>query len=151
MRTAIDTLSGGTKVPFAPFVIHTMTAIGRTWIVALDDSRARFLRRDGSGEWTQAAAGIPSAVESVFTLEIRRAAREQFMRKVIGLVDDACDRNECDSVISVGPERLLRSFRNAATDRVRVRLWRERASEVSFLTDEDVAKLVERYFRGGAT
>lgn len=140
----------GTKVPFAPFVIHTMTAIGRTWIVVLGDSGARFLRREGSGKWTEAAKEIPSAADQAFTPEIRRAAREQFIRNAVIAVDGACDRNLCDSIITLGPERLLRSFRNAATDRVRVRLWRERAADASSMTDGEITKLVERYFRGGA-
>jgi hypothetical protein len=124
-----------------------MTAIGRTWIVVLDDSRARFLRRDGSGNWTAAVAEIPSAAAGAFTPEIRRAAREQFIRKVISVVDKACGGNQCDSIVTIGPERLLRNFRNAATDRVRVRLWRERAADTSSMTDQEIAKLVERYFR----
>jgi hypothetical protein len=151
MRTAVNLLNGGTKVSIAPFVIHTMTAIGRTWIVVLDDSRARFLRHDESGKWTEAAKEIPSAAAGAFSPEIRRAAREQFIRKVMTAVDGACDRNACDGIVTVGPERLLRTFRKAATDRVRVRLWRERAGEVSFMTDDEIAKSVEQYFRGNKT
>jgi len=113
----------------------------------LDDSRARFLRRDGSGNWTEAAAEIPSAAAGAFTPEIRRAAGEQFIRKVMNAVDKACGGNQCDSIVTVGPERLLRDFRNTATDGVRVRLWRERASATSSMTDKEIAKLVERYFR----
>jgi hypothetical protein len=137
----------GTKVPFCPFDIHTMIAIGRTWIVVLDDSGARFLRREPSGKWTQPAAEITSAAADAFTPEIRRAARQQFLQRVMAAADGACDRGECDRIVTMGPERLLRSFRKAATDRVRVRLWRERAGEVSSLTDEEIVKSVEQYFR----
>jgi hypothetical protein len=127
-----------------------MIAIGRTWIVVLDDSGARFLRREPSGKWTQPAAEIASAAADAFTPETRRAARQQFLQRVMTAVDHACDRSECDRVVTMGPERLLRSFRKAATDRVRVRLWRERAGEVSLLTDEEIVKSVEQYFRGSA-
>jgi hypothetical protein len=124
-----------------------MIAIGRTWVVVLDDSGARFLRREPSGKWTQPAAEIASAAADAFTPETRRAARQQFLQRVMTAVDHACDRSECDRVVTMGPERLLRSFRKAATDRVRVRLWRERAGEVSSLTDEEIVKSVEQYFR----
>ncbi|HEX3942563.1 MAG TPA: hypothetical protein VHW69_00605 [Rhizomicrobium sp.] len=116
----------------------------------LDDSGARFLRREPSGKWTQPVAEIASAAADAFTPEIRRAARGQFIQRVMTVVDSACDHSECDRIVTVGPERLLSSFRHAATDRVRVRLWRERAGDVSILTDKEIVTSVEQYFRNSA-
>jgi hypothetical protein len=72
------------------------------------------------------------------------------LRQAMTTVDEACRRNQCDRIMVVAPERLLRSFRKLATDRVRVRLWRERAGEADLLSDAEIGTSVEAYFRPGA-
>jgi hypothetical protein len=126
-----------------------MTAYERTWIVVLDDSRVRFLRHEASGGWAQAAAELATSLPGTARPEERRNARARLMQQAMGVVDDACDRNQCDRIVIIGQERLLRNFRAAATDWVRVRLWRERAADTGSLTDEEIVKSVEGYFRSG--
>jgi hypothetical protein len=123
-----------------------MMATGKTWIVVLDDSRARFLRLDAAAKWTHGAPEIASVLNEARP-EDRRTARTKLLQETMVVVDGACERNQCDRIVVVAPERLLRSFRTVATDRVRVRLWRERAAETASLTDEEIVNSLEGYFR----
>ncbi|MFL6691101.1 MAG: hypothetical protein ACJ8IR_13105 [Alphaproteobacteria bacterium] len=123
-----------------------MMATGKTWIVVLDDLRARFLRLDAPPRWTGGAPEIASDLNKARPEE-RRIARAKLLQQAMAVVDGACDRNQCERIVVVAPERLLRSFRAVATDRVRVRLWRERAAETASLTDEEIVQSLEGYFR----
>src|SRR6185295_11899236 len=106
----------------------------------------RFLRRGASGKWMPAAEAVASA-EDLSTAEARRKVRERLLQHAMTTVDKACAANQCDSIVVIAPERFLSRFRSMATDRVRVRLWRERAAETTSLSDEDIASSVESYFR----
>ncbi|MBV9061563.1 MAG: host attachment protein [Alphaproteobacteria bacterium] len=123
-----------------------MTGYGRTWIVVLDEAGARFLRREPTGEWMPAATKI-DVQSSAATPEERRQTREHLLRETMRTVDTACGTNQCDSLVVVAPERLLGRFRSTATDRVRTRLWRERAAEAGSLSDMEIGESVEAYFR----
>ena len=116
----------------------------------LDDSRARFFRREQSGGLVQAAADVAAGSSRASTPESRRQDRETVLRAAVETVDSACRHNECERLIVVAPERMLAGFRKYATDNVRARLWRERASEVSALSTDDIAKSLEMYFKPGA-
>jgi hypothetical protein len=126
-----------------------MTTFGRTWIAVLGNPRVRFLRREPPGSWIEAAPDIALDADGGATPEGRRAAREMLLRSATAALDGACERNQCDRIVVVAPERLLRGFRKIATDRVRVRLWRERAGEVDSLSDAEIGTSVEAYFRSG--
>jgi protein required for attachment to host cells len=143
--------SEGTKIPFIKFENHTMATFGRTWIVVLDDSRARFFRREQSGSLTQAAPDVigSGGDDQPPTPESRKLARDKVLRATLETVDAACTHSECERIVVMAPERLLGVFRRNASDKVRVRLWRERASEVSALSTEDIAQSLEMYFRPG--
>ena len=123
-----------------------MMASGRTWIVVLDDSRAQFFRRETSGALVEAAPELSSG-NGEQPAQSRRTARDGILRDAMVATEAACDRNECDRIVVVGPERLLGAFRRQASDRVRVRLWRERAGEVSTLSADDIAQSIDAYFR----
>ena len=123
-----------------------MMASGRTWIVVLDDSRARFFRRELSGALVEAAQE-KTADDRDHLAQSRRTARDGVLREAMAATEAACDRNECDRIVVVAPERLLGAFRRQASDRVRARLWRERASEVSAMSANEIAQSIDAYFR----
>lgn len=127
-----------------------MMVSGRTWIVVLDDSRARFFKREMSGALTEAAPPVTTAVADR-SPEARRAQRDKILREALSTTDAACVRNECDRIVAIAPERMLSAFRKQATDTVRARLWRERASEAAMLTPDAIAQAVEVYFRSDAS
>lgn len=125
-----------------------MATFGRTLIVVLDDSRARFYRRESSGQLAngmpELASGIRAATDSPAE---RSEKRRQFLQAVMAALEDVCDRSECDRLMAVGPERMLSAFRKAASDKVRVRLWRETAMEVADATAPDLERRLAAHFR----
>jgi protein required for attachment to host cells len=129
-----------------------MMASGRTWIVVLDDSRARFFKREISGTILEAAPELKVADIGGYaqTPQSRRAARDGLLREALATTNLACERNECDRIVVIAPDRVLTAFRKLAPDKVRARLWRERAGEVAALSPDDIAQSVEVYFRVGA-
>lgn len=127
-----------------------MMASGRTWIVVLDDSRARFFKREISGALAEAAPDSRAADGHAQTPQSRRSERDRILREAIATANLACESNECERIVVIAPDRMLSAFRRQATDKVRARLWRERASEVASLSADDVAQSVEAYFRPGA-
>jgi hypothetical protein len=128
---------------------HRMAKFGRTLIVVLDDSRARFLRREDSGKYAEAIPDVTdgAACEDGGPSADRSQRRRKFLYAVMTTLDRACDRSEFDHLIAVGPERMLSAFRKAASDKVRVRLWREAAAEVKELNDGEVEKRLAPHFR----
>src|ERR1041385_2825629 len=125
-----------------------MATIGRTWIVVLDDSRARFYRRERSGTLVEAAPAIDGDLRDGGDNSPRREQREALLRKAVRTLDQACDGSACDRLLVIGPERVLSGFRKLASDKIRARLWRERASEAASLPPEAIVQTVEPYFRG---
>jgi hypothetical protein len=118
-------------------------------IVVLDDSRARFLRREDSGRFAEAMPDISDGAdrENDGAIADRPQRRRKFLQAVMTALDGCCDRSECDRLIAVGPERMLSAFRKAASDRVRVRLWRESAAEVKDLNDGELDERLAPHFR----
>ena len=114
--------------------------------MVLDDSRARFFRRELSGALVEAAQE-KTADDRDHLAQSRRTARDGVLREAMAATEAACDRNECDRIVVVAPERLLGAFRRQASDRVRARLWRERASEVSAMSANEIAQSIDAYFR----
>jgi hypothetical protein len=139
----------GTKVPSLTFVNHTMMALARTWIVVLEDSRARFFVRELSGRLTPAAAeqSLHSRAAASATPDARRKQRETFVRNVVDTLDDACDSGACDQIMLVGPERMLSTMRKSATDKIRARLWREMAAELNGGSERDLAQRLAPHFK----
>ena len=117
-------------------------------IVVLDDSRARFLRREDSGRFAKAMPDVSAAERKDNSASgDRTQRRREFLRAVMVVLDQACDRNQWDRLIAVGPERMLSAFRKAASDKVRVRLWREAATEPNGLNDIELEKRLAPLFR----
>lgn len=137
----------GTKVPPPPFVNHTMMTLGRTWIVVLDDSRARFFVREASGKLTEAAPELQAKVQVQTNADARRKEREKFILGVVGTVDAACDGGACDRIMLVGPERMLSTMRKSATDKMRARLWREMAAEQTGSSEAELAQRLAPHFK----
>jgi protein required for attachment to host cells len=126
-----------------------MMASGRTWIVVLDDSRARFFKREISGSLTESASevNVGGSEGRAPATASRRAERDRLLHEALGTVEKACARNECERIVVIAPERMLSAFRKQASDNVRVRLWRERADEMTRLSAEDIGQSVDVYFR----
>ena len=127
-----------------------MGAFGRTLIVVLEDSRARFLRREDAGQFAEAMPAVsvgPHSGNGGASAEDRTERRRKFLKAAMTALDEACDGSECDRLIAVGPERMLSAFRKAASDKVRVRLWREAAAEVSDLSDGELEQRLAPHFR----
>jgi hypothetical protein len=127
---------------------HRMAKFGRTLIVVLNDSRVRFLRREDSGRFAEAMPDVSGGAgrEDGASAD-RTQRRRKFLHAVMTALDQVCDRNECDRLIAVGPERMLSAFRKAASDKVRVRLWREAAADVEHLSDSELEKRLAPHFR----
>jgi len=118
-------------------------------IVVLDDSRARFLRREDSGRFVEAIPDVSAGFDRANgdgSVD-RMQWRAKFLRAVMTTLDRACDGSECDRLIAVGSERMLSAFRKAASDKVRVRLWREAAAEVKDLNDGELGERLAPHFR----
>ena len=117
----------------------------------LDDSRAQFFRREPSGTLTEAAPEVRAlgGDGQSATRQSRRAERDRIVRDAVAVTKAACDRSECDQIVVIAPERMLGAFRKQAPDKVRARLWRERAGEVGAMSANDIAQSVEAYFREG--
>ena len=122
-------------------------ALGRTWIVVLDDSRARFFVREGSGRLTEAAPEVKAKLHAQANADARRNEREKFILGVVATVDAACDGGACDRIMLVGPERMLRIMRKSASDKMRARLWREMAAELDGNTEAELARRLAPHFR----
>jgi protein required for attachment to host cells len=115
-------------------------------IVVLDDSRARFFRRESSGKLVDGMGEVAAGAAGSAPAE-RAEERRQFFARVMSSLNDACDRSECDRLMTVGPERMLGAFRKAASDKVRVRLWREAAMDVHNATIADLEQRLAPHFR----
>jgi protein required for attachment to host cells len=128
-------------------------ASGRTWIVVLDDSRARFFKREITGAMVEAAPDLTAfgAEDPARTPQSRRTERDRILREAIARTNAACERSECDRIVVIAPDRVLSAFRKHAPDKVRARLWRERASEVASPSADDIAQSVEAYFHRGVS
>jgi protein required for attachment to host cells len=128
---------------------HRMEKFGRTMIVVLDDSRARFLRREDAGRFAEAMADVSAGSDRKGdgASADRMHRRREFLQSVMAKLDEACDGSACDRIIAVGPERMLSAFRKAASDKVRVRLWRETAAELNDLNDSELEKRLAPHFR----
>lgn len=124
-----------------------MMALGRTWIVLLDDSRARFFVREGSGRLTEAAPELKAVHAKGAGPEARRKEHGRFILAVVGALDTACDRAACERIMLVGPERMLSTMRKAASDKIRARLWREMAAELTGNSEADLAQRLAPHFR----
>ena len=126
-----------------------MMALGRTWIVVLDDSRARFFTRETSGRLTEAAPELHSTLRAQPSGngDERRTEREKFIRGIVSKLDSACDGGACDRIMLVGPERMLRTLRKSSTDKIRARLWREMAAEVANSSEAELAQRLAPHFR----
>ncbi|HSC20020.1 MAG TPA: host attachment protein [Rhizomicrobium sp.] len=124
-----------------------MATFGRTLIVVLDDSRARFYRREASGELADGLPEVTSGIDAADAPAQRSAKRKDFLRTVMAALDEACDRSECDRLVAVGPERMLSAFRKASPDKVRVRLWREAAMEMDGLEKSELEQRLAPHFR----
>jgi NAD(P)H-flavin reductase len=117
-------------------------------IVVLNDSRARFLKREDSGKYAEALPDVSDGADREDGGSADRTERRRkFLHAVVATLDQACDRNEYDRLIAVGPERMLSAFRKAASDKVRVRLWREAAADVKHLNDGELEKRLAPHFR----
>jgi hypothetical protein len=139
----------GTKVPSLTFVNNTMMTLGRTWIVVLDDSRARFLTREASGTLTETAPELrldPHAQANAGS-DARRQQREKFIQGIVRTLDHACDGGACDRIMLIGPERMLSTMRKSASDKIRARLWREMAAEVDVSSESDLAGRLQPHFK----
>lgn len=118
--------------------------------MVLDDSRARFLRRENAGRFADVMPAVsagPHSGNGAASAENRTERRRKFLQAAMVALDEACDGSECDRLIAVGPERMLSAFRKAASDKVRVRLWREAAAEVANLNDGELEKRLAPHFR----
>jgi protein required for attachment to host cells len=125
-----------------------MAAFGRTLIVVLDESRARFFRRESSGRFSDGMPEVTSGPHGSSNSHQQRAEqRTRYLQAVMSGVERACDRSECDHLVVVGPERMLGAFRRAATEKVRVRLWREAAMNVKDVTASELEKRLAGHFR----
>jgi hypothetical protein len=126
-----------------------MATYGRTLIVVLDDSRARFFRRESSGKLAdgmpEVAAGL--GTEGISTPATRGEGRRQFLHAVMTALEAACASSQCDRLMVVGPERMLTAFRKTAPDKVRVRFWREAAMEVKDIGEKELEKRLAPHFR----
>jgi len=125
-----------------------MTAFGRTWIVMLDDSRAQFYRREPSGSLVEEMPALASGLRdaAAYKPDERRNERQAFLRAVMAALDGACDKNQCDRILVVAPERMLGAFRRAASDKVRARLWREMAVEMGNASAGELEKRLAPHF-----
>jgi len=125
-----------------------MATSGRTLIVVLEDSRARFLRREESGQFAEAAPDLSNGHDrnGDGASADRTQRRREFLQALMAALDDVCDRHQCERIIAVGPERMLSAFRKAASDKVRVRLWREAATELNGLNDGELEKRLAPHF-----
>jgi Protein required for attachment to host cells len=130
-----------------------MTAFGRTWIVVLDDSGAQFYRREPSGYLVEEMPALASGLRNAATYkpDERRIERQAFLRAVMAALDGACDRNECDRILVVAPERMLGAFRRSASDKVRARLWREMAAELGDASGGELEKRLAPHFHQAAS
>ena len=117
--------------------------------------RSRIVRSDGS----EMVEMLPSedfkrlaaqTAKHAVLRHIHDLERDKVLRAALETVDAACTHNECERLVVVAPGRVLTGFRKHASDKVRARLWRERASEVSALSTDDIAKSMEMYFTPGA-
>lgn len=118
--------------------------------MVLDESRARFFKREISGALAEAAPDLIGADGHAQTMQSRRTERDRTLRGAIATANVACESNECERIVVIAPDRMLSAFRRQAPDKVRARLWRERASEAATLSVDDIALSVEAYFRPGA-
>jgi hypothetical protein len=139
----------GTNIPNAMLRVQRMAKFESTLIVVVDDSRARFLRREDSGRFAEAMPDVNHGPdrENGGASADRAQRRRKFLQSVMTTLDRACDRSECDRLIAVGPERMLSAFRNAASDKVRVRQWRESAEEVKALNESELDRRLAPHFR----
>jgi protein required for attachment to host cells len=125
-----------------------MTAFGRTWIVVLNDSRAQFYRREPSGSLVEEMPALTSGLHDAATYNPveRRKERQAFLHAVMSTLDGTCDRNQCDRILVVAPERMLGAFRRTASDKVRARLWREMAAEIGDVSAGELEKRLAPHF-----
>lgn len=139
----------GTKVPSLPLVNHTMTTPGRTWIVVLDDSRANFFVREASGRLNEAAPELSSGLQADANAspDSRRKQREKFILAIVAALNRACDTGACDRIMFVGPERMLSTMRRSASDKIRARLWREMAAELTGNSETELAQRLAPHFK----
>lgn len=124
-----------------------MAAYERTFVLVIDEERARFYARNDSGSLRESLQAIPLALPPHASAEIRRHARLKFLQSVATALSGAADRAEFERLIAIAPERTLMLFRKHAPDKVRARLWRERANELVIESDEQIAKWIAPYFR----
>ena len=125
-----------------------MVVYERTFVVVIDDAHARFFRRSNSGELAESLPGIALATGPRATPEANRQARLRFLNSVIDALGQACDTAQFERLVVVAPERMLRLFRNKASDKIRARQWRESAHETGGTTADDIKMLIEPYFIG---
>jgi protein required for attachment to host cells len=130
-----------------------MTAFGRTWIVVLDDAGARFYRREPSGSLVEEVPALASGLRNGASCkpDERRTERQAFLSAVMATLDAACDKNHCDRLLVVAPERMLGAFRRSASDKVRARLWREMAAEMGDASASEVEKRLAPHFHQAAS
>src|SRR6185437_1305582 len=94
----------GTKFPNAMLTNHTMAGFGRTLIVVLEDSRARFFRLENSGRLADGLPDIASGIDGSTGLPAERTEkRKRYLTAVMTAVEQACEGNECDRLMAVGP------------------------------------------------
>ena len=117
-------------------------------IVVLEDSRARFFRLENSGRLADGLPDIASGIDGSTGLPAERTEkRKRYLTAVMTAVEQACEGNECDRLMAVGPERMLSAFRRAASDKVKVRLWREAAMNVRDATAAELEARLAPHFR----
>jgi len=125
-----------------------MVAYERTFVVVIDDAHARFFRRNESGELAESLPEIALAIQPGATPEANRQARSRFLDSVIDALGHACDTAQFERLVVLAPERMLRLFHSKASDKIRARLWRERAHEDGKASLTEIKILIEPYFRG---
>jgi protein required for attachment to host cells len=137
---------GTIRVSFQ-FLFHTMVAYERTFVVVIDDTRARFFERTPGGELVEALQNVPLVVTSKGGADARKQARMNFLQSTIGTLSAACNGAGFERLVVIAPERMLSLFRRQIPDTLRARLWRERANETAIVSKEDIARLIALYFR----
>ena len=123
-----------------------MIAYEKTYVVVIDSARARFFRREEAGTLAEAMPEIVLAIQTRATPEIRRQTRLNFLQSVVDALNQACDTAQSERLVVIAPERVLSQFRKHAPDKIRARLWRERAHARSESSVEEIARLIEPYF-----
>jgi len=123
-----------------------MVAYERTYVVVIDSARARFFRRDESGRLAKSLPDIAAPIQPGARPEASRQARLKFLQLVKDALGKACDTAQFERLVVIAPERVLSQFRKHAPDKIRARLWRERAHARSESSVEEIARLIEPYF-----